>query len=148
MEGASAAVALLPTFSNQEGGISTPFSTPISLTPGFNPGASSITVGGTAPTYPVATIYGPCTNPALFIAGSQQTLAFNLSIGAGNYLRVDFAARTALLNSNTALSQYGSLDFPRSSWWALSPGTQQVAFNPASASGSAQAVLTWRPRFI
>ena len=149
MEESPDQVGLVPIFSGAEGGVTSPFSTPVAFQPGFNPGASTIQVDGTEDTAPVATIYGPCTNPVLVLGGdSPQTLAFNMTIADGDYLFVDFAARTALLNNNPILSQYGYLDFTRSSWWSLPPGSQTVAFNPAQASGGSQAVLSWRPRYI
>jgi hypothetical protein len=147
-EGPQSSITLSPAMGSTGSGISFPKSFPISLTPGYAPGSAGVTVTGTAPTWPVVDIFGPCTNPSLFLAGTQQTLAFNLSIAAGDYLHVDFAARMALLNNNTSLSQYGRLDFLRSSWWVLKPGSQQVAFNPAAASGACQAVFRWSPRWI
>lgn len=146
LEEPAASVSLQPTATDQGGGIATPVATPVAFAAGYVPGAAGITVTGTAPTWPVVDIYGPCTNPALFLAGTQQTLAFNLTIAAGDYLHVDFAARTALLNSVT--TRYGTLDFLRSSWWQLQPGLRQVMFLPGVASGACQALFTWSPRWI
>ena len=56
MEESPDQVGLVPIFSGAEGGIATPFSTPMSLAAGFNPGASTIQVDGTEDTAPVATI--------------------------------------------------------------------------------------------
>lgn len=149
MEEEAEQVGLVPLFTNNEGGIASPFATPMSLAPGFVPGASTITVGGNVETLPVATIYGPCVNPVLTLGGaSPQVLAFGMSIADGDFLYVDFTARTALLNNNPALSQYGSLDFTRSTWWQLPTGDQSVSFTPAQAGGGSQAVLSWRPRYI
>lgn len=147
-EGAAQSVSLLPTFSDNEGGIATPVALPAAFNPGYNPGAATITVEGTSPTQVTATIYGPCTNPVLFLAGAQARLSFNTTIAAGDFLQVDFGARTALLNNNPLLSMYGYLDFVRSSWWDLSPGDHQVAFNPSLAGSTCMAILSWRPRYI
>lgn len=142
-------VGLVPVFSGNEGGVTSPFTTPVVFAPGFSPGTSTIEVDGTEDVSPVATIFGPCTNPTLVLSGdTQKYLSFNMSIADGDYLFVDFAARTALLNNDPTLSQYGSLDFVRSSWWQLPPGTQTVAFTPTQAGNGSQAVLTWRPRYI
>lgn len=148
LEDPQATVTLQPTLNNNAGGIATPVATPVAFAAGYLPGSIGITVTGTAPTYPIVDIYGPCANPSLFLSGTQQTLAFNLTLAAGDYLHVDFAARTALLNSDPTKSKYGTLDFLRSAWWCLQPGPQQVAFNPSSASGACQAVFTWSPRWI
>jgi hypothetical protein len=149
MEEAPDQVGLVPILSGNEGGIATPVALPAAFAPGFTPGMSTVEVDGTIPTSPVATIYGPCTNPTLLLAGdTKQYLAFNLTIADGDFLFVDFSARTALLNNDPALSQYGSLDFSRSSWWQLPPGTSTVAFTPTQANGGSQAVLSWRPRYI
>lgn len=148
MEEAADQVGLVPIGVN-EGGITSPFTTPVVFPPGFTPGMTTVEVDGTIPTSPTATIYGPCTNPTIMLSGAtQQYLSFNLTLGANDYLFVDFSARTALLNNDPALSQYGTLDFSRSSWWQLPPGTSTVAFTPAQAGGGAQAVLSWRPRYI
>jgi hypothetical protein len=148
LEGAPVQVEIPATFSGLEGGVATPVATPVGFAAGLNPGTSFVTIDGTAPATLRADLYGPCTNPALYIGDSDQVLALNLTIAAGDYIHVDFAARTVTLNSDPNQSRYGSLDFLRSSWWPLPPGPQRISFNPSYASGSSKAVLTWRPRYL
>lgn len=139
---------LFPSLSGAGGGITLPTPLPFTFTAGTVPGAALVTVAGTAPTPITVDFYGPCTNPSLLLTGKSQKLALNLSIAAGDFVRVDFDARTIWLNNDQNLSKYASLNFPVSSWWPLPVGHQVVAFNPATAGVGAQAVVTWRSRWI
>lgn len=144
-EDADASQLVLAPLSNAEAGLSSPLSSPLAFPSGFLPGQSQITVAGTAPVFLTVDIYGPCTNPKLVSAATQETLRFNLTLAAGDYLHVDMANSKAYLNGDPTQSRYGQLDFTVSSWWQLEAGvTSQIGFYPDTAGVNSQAVVTWR----
>ncbi len=129
-------------------GIRYPVRYPVRYTPGGGGGVVTVSNPGSAPASPVARLYGPHTGPQITRDGGG-TLAFpGLAIAAGDYLEVDFAARTARVNGLPDASRYGALDFAGATWWDLPPGESAVRFTPDAYSGAAQAVLTYRPAYL
>jgi len=144
-DAASTSITLSP-LSNAESGLSTPIALPAAFPAGYLPGQSSVTIGGTAPTLPIVHIYGPVTNPKVVFG--QLTWALNGSIGAQDYLHVNFADRVVWLNSDPNQSMYGQVDFTATTWWSMPPGRAQIGFYPDVAAPPAQAVVTWRNRYL
>jgi hypothetical protein len=130
------------------GGMSFPVSFSMSFDPGLVPGAALITVGGTVPVAPVIDIYGPCTDPLVRVVNTGAQMRLRGDIAAGDFVRIDTAARTILRNNDPNYSVYGQLDFASSSWPTLPVGQMWVVFSPASSSGACQAVLRWANRWI
>lgn len=131
------------------GGMAFPVTLPMSFQPGLVPGASVVSVGGTANAYPTIDIYGPCTGPLFRVVDTGATLSFpNLSIAQGDYLHIDTSARTITLNNDPAQSQYAQLDFGASTWPTLPYGNPQVVFSPQSASSGCVAVVSWRSQWL
>lgn len=144
-EDAATSQLVLAALGSAEAGLALPVALPAAFPAGFLPGSSAITVGGSAPVFLTVDIYGPCTNPKLFCLTTQQTLRFNLTLAAGDYLHVDMANSKAYLNGDPTQSRYGQLDFTVSSWWQLQPAaTSQIGFYPDTAGANSQAVVTWR----
>jgi phage-related protein len=72
-------------------------------------------------------------NPSITHQELGLTLAFNITIAAGDYLLVDSNARTVLLNGTA--SRYSTLVQPN--WFDLSPLTSNtIRFNGASGAGT------------
>lgn len=131
------------------GGIALPQAFPFAFQPGLVPGASNLTVNGTANASPTIDIYGPCSDPLFRVVSTGAQLSFTgLSIQAGSYLHIDTAARTITLNNDPAQSQYNRLDFGTSSWPVLPPGTPQVVFSPTSSSAGCVAVVSWSSQWL
>jgi Phage tail protein len=93
---------------------------------------------GTAPTPIWARIDGPCANPVLILANTGEYLAFNMSIQAGDWLEVDFANHTALLNGTS--SRFSTIT--NQGWWLLLPGNNEIQFR-ASTQTSALLTVKW-----
>lgn len=131
------------------GGMSLPAAFPVAFQPGLVPGASILTVNGTAPAPPVIDMYGPCTGPLFrVVATGLQVSMPSLSIAQGDFVRVDVAARTVLLNNNASQSLLNAVDYSSSSWPLLPQGSPQVVFSPASSGAGCQAVVTWRSQWL
>jgi len=77
----------------------------------------SVFNGGNHRAYPVVTIYGPIDNPSIIANG--KSLSFDLTLGRGDYLRVDLRKRTVVLNDIT--SRRNKL-VAGSKWWWVEPG--------------------------
>lgn len=96
-----------------------------------------------------ALIYGPCAGPALTNTTTGETISFPfLTIAAGDYLEVKTRDRTALLNSVPGSSRYSLLDFARSSWWRVPPGSSAVTFTAATSSPPSVAVLSFTDTYL
>lgn len=135
--------------SGAAGGATFPWTFPLSFTAGNVPGASSITNGGTVDALPFFDLYGACTNPVIKNLTTGQQVAFTgLTVGAGDFIRVDMQQRRVLLTNDPGQSRYSLLDFTTLSWWGLPPGVSQIAFVPGNPGSSCQAVAYFRDTFI
>ncbi len=131
------------------GGVDYPVEYPLEFDPVLVPVAALLNVGGTVPALPVIDLYGPCSNPVVRLLGTGEQIRLLMPVAAGQFVRVDMAARTVLLNGDPNQSRYGRLDFATSSWWALPVGNQvQVVFSPEAPGAGCQAVLKWRRTWI
>jgi hypothetical protein len=92
---------------------------------------------GTTPAPIWARIDGPCANPVLLLANTGEYLSFNLSIASGDWLEVDFANHTAMLNGTA--SRFANI--VNHGWWMLQPGDNEIQFR---ASTQTTALLTVR----
>lgn len=117
------------------------------------PGTVEITNAGDRDAYPIIRLFGPFGDEG---TSSDETTIENLTSGkslvfagmgisAGDYVEIDFRAKTILLNGTT--SKYSYLLFPDSSWWTLRPGVNEIAFRPDTFSGNANAVVFWRDAY-
>lgn len=143
-------VTLVPS-GTATGGRSYPLVEPRSYVSGLVTGATLIALSGNAPSPPTIDIYGPCSDPMVRCVDTGEQIAFTgLSLAAGDFLRVDMAARTVFLNNDPSQSRYNRLDFAHSTWWQLPAGdpSVQVVFSPFSPSPGCQAVLSWRNQWI
>lgn len=132
------------------GGFQFPVVFPLTFNSGAVPGSSSVTTAGTAPAPVLWRLYGPFSDPIVRRVDTGDELSFpGLSVAAGDYLSVDTAARTVLLNDDPAQSRYNRLDFATSRWWTLpASGSTPVLFSATATSVGAHAVLTFRNRYL
>lgn len=132
---------LLPT---SGGGFTFPLTFPLSFG-GGTVGTQTATNAGTVSTLPVATIYGPVTNPQLENLTTGEILKVNIVLSATDYLVIDFDAKTVLLGGTA--SRYSLLD-QSSVWWDLAPGDNQIRFQASTYSVDAHATLSWRSAWL
>ena len=104
-------------------------------------GAASIVNAGNFITQPTLRLDGPLTNVTLTNETTGESLVITYTLGSGEYLLVDFAAKTVLLNG-TASRYYAK----SGTWWALRPGSNSIRF--AASSGSGTATLSWRDAWL
>jgi hypothetical protein len=107
-------------------------------------GALSLSNAGTVTTWPVWTITGPCVEPVVRNSATGESLGFGLSLGDGDVLVVDVAARTVRLNG---ASRRASL-LPGSTWFGLRPGNTGVEFDARRTDTTAVLSVVWRDAWI
>jgi Siphovirus-type tail component, C-terminal domain len=98
---------------------------------------------GTFPTLPAFRIDGPVVNPSIENITDGLTLAFNITLGSGEFLDVDSDARTVLLGGTA--SRYNTLT--THDWFDLKPGVTELKFRGTTA-GAPQLTATWRSAWL
>lgn len=86
-------------------------------------------------------IDGPVSNPSITNETTGQTISFTTSVADGEYLLVDTAARSVLLNGTA--SRYNTID-AASVWFDLAPGTNSILFTGQVFDPDALLTATWR----
>ncbi len=127
------------------GGFSFPLSFPLAFGTVSTGGIATINNAGNIETYPVITIYGPVDTPILENYTAGKLLKFNLSVAAGDYLVIDFKAKTVKLNGTasrmTALASGWS-------WWNLAPGNNEFHYRASTYEAASYARVTWRDAWM
>jgi hypothetical protein len=126
------------------------FSFPMTFNLGFGAavvtGQTFVTNSGSTESWPIYTITGPGTNPSIYNATTNKTLAFIYSLNAGETLVVDTLNRTVFLNGTA--SRYSALDFTNSKWGGLVPGVNDVRLQFFSFGTGASIRVDWRDAWI
>lgn len=116
---------------------------------GFGAASSGIvtaTNGGNFPTFPTARLAGGTgglINPTIYNTTTGEELALTITVGAGQYLDIDFDAQEVLLNGTA--SRANTVERPASQFFALVPGANAIRF---VASGAGTLTLYWRDAYI
>lgn len=125
MDGTPAASHLLhvdeATISELRGGLTWP----VTWNAVVSSGVIQVHNEGTAAARPRLVIYGPCTKPRVSLVGAGRTLAWDLTLAAGQWLDVDTDRRTSLINGQ--VSRSGQMTSRQ--WFELPPGQSEIAFN-------------------
>lgn len=97
------------------------------MTYGLSLGSGDLVVTnyGNMDSYPILLIRGPVVSPVIQNASQDMYVQFDTDVAAGQVLRVDMAAHTAVIDNFA--NRRGSLH-PLSQWWSLSPGDNQIRF--------------------
>ncbi|MFF2522226.1 phage tail family protein [Streptomyces liangshanensis] len=126
------------------GGITPPFSLPVTLDATTVSGQITATNPGTFETRPVLRIDGPVAAPrvlALYQDGTVRQLAYSETIAADEFLVIDVDAKSAVLNGTASRRRFLSAQ------WPVIPAQQTVTFMFAADVYTPAALLTvtWRP---
>jgi len=143
--GATQEVSVKPPLS--VGGFTWPLKWPLKWGGGGYTGALSVTNAGNFETRPVLTIEGPCVNPSIqnATAPGGPTLAFNLTLGAGERLVINTDMHIATLYSSPTTpgsARTGTL-IAGSRWWTLEPGTSTIQFLASEGALSVEYASAW-----
>lgn len=122
------------------GGMRFPARFPLRFTGSTVSGDGEATNAGNHPTVPTIRLAGPLVNPAITSQEQGRTVTYRDTIAAGEFVDVDMANWSALLNG--VASRSGKLV---GSAWSLQPGDNTVSFRAQSGSGTAQ--FQWRDTY-
>ncbi|MEU8911801.1 hypothetical protein [Streptomyces nigrescens] len=129
-------------------GLVGPLTTPLTMTgAGSGKVPGEVIVGGTKATWPVVTIYGPITSPAIEVVGRWKT-TLDLSLKAGEVIVIDPRpwARTVLRNgASVAGLLYRSS--PRLEDMRLPVGRQDFILRGTDATATAYMTVAWRDAY-
>lgn len=103
-------------------------------------------VEGTAPTWPVLRVNGPCSNPSVRHVGSGQTLTVPVTLAAGEWVELDTRPgwRTVLRENGggAPLTAASRIDQFR-----LTPGMNEVTWTATDPTLTATLAITWWPAY-
>lgn len=122
------------------GGVAFPMAAPISFGDPAGGGSIVVVTTGSAPAPWSARIDGPISQPSITHQELGRTLTFDITLLAGEYLLIDSADRTVLLNGTA--SRYSTLRRP--DWFDLYPGPalNTIRFNGTTGAGTL--TFTWQ----
>lgn len=106
--------------------------------------AASLFNGGTAPAAPKFWAYGPFDSILISNVETGEELIYTGTVEDGDYLEIDTARRTVLLNGTQ--NAYGGLDFSASSFFtipAMSAETQ-IVFTATDGGENTRLVTRWQ----
>lgn len=133
----------LPT---QTGGLTVPLTVPFTIDGTLTNGRADLVNDGTTNTSVLFRIDGPVEQPWVAIQrpdGTTQQIRMGLDLSASQWLELDTAAGTALLNGLETASQRH-----RAAWdmdaYPLQPGTNVLRFNGSNFNETAEVTATWR----
>lgn len=108
-------------------------------------GAAIAENAGTVPTHPLVLIVGPVDNPQLENVSSGEYVRLGLSLGTTDYLVVDMATGTVMLNGTASRRSTLTSD---SVWWALAPGENTIRYRADTWQAGSVAIVGWRSAWI
>jgi hypothetical protein len=116
-----------PLESIAPGGVAMPLVFPLVFSGPASVGTLDVVNGGTFPTPPFMSLVGPIVNPIIqnlsLPSPSGEYLSFVVNLGASDWLYIDSAQKTVLLNG---VPRPDLLDASTSTWWELRPGTNAI----------------------
>lgn len=98
---------------------------------------------GNAPSAPTVRLIGPLVNPDLTNLNTGQVISLGMTVALGEYLDLNFAAHTVLLNGTG--NRYPQL--LRAEWWTLASGNTTVVLT-ADAGSTGTAQITWSDSYL
>jgi hypothetical protein len=130
----------------QSGGLTVPLTVPFTVDGVLAGGSLAMLNEGTTSTGLLARVDGPVPGPAVVIQqpdGTVQSVRFDLTLAGGQFLTIDTAARTALLNGLPQSNQRG-----RAVWdidpYPLPPGTSTLRYLAGGFNATTTVTASWR----
>jgi hypothetical protein len=100
---------------------------------------------GNFETRPTARIYGPIDNPRIEHSDLGLKIDLAISLATGDYLDIDFGARSITLNGTASRRYVLTGD---STWFALVPGLNNLRFAANSVSTTGLLSFSWRSAWL
>ena len=111
---------------------------------------ATITNLGDTDTPPIIDVYGPGFGPTILniTTGEQISLLAGLTIADGDFLRIDVAADTVLLNGQDLQDRYRYIDAPNTMMWKLAPGANVLRFTMSGIGLNSKATVKARDAWM
>jgi hypothetical protein len=138
----------MPLGSLTEGGMTFPLQFPFTIAgdpsavgrPGY------IQVTGTAPTWPVIRVTGPCANPTITHVTSGRALTVTATLAAGEWLEIDTRPGwRSVLRSNGGSAPLTPTS--RIDQFVLAPGMNEIRWNATDNTLTSTLAVTWWPAY-
>jgi len=136
----------MPLGSLTQGGVTFPLQMPFLIAgdasaigrPGY------LTVSGTAPTWPVIRVAGPCANPTITHVTSGRSLTVTATLAAGEWVEIDTRPgwRTVLRENGGSVPLSGRLD-----QFVLPPGNNEIRWSATDQTLTSTLAVTWWPAY-
>lgn len=107
----------------------------------------TVTNGGDDDAWPVWTITGPGTNPALRNLTSGKSLVFDLTLGAGEQAIIDTRPGYKSVTDGQGGNLYQALS-RTATLWPLARGTNRLSIELANATAASSVELVWQRRWL
>ncbi|CAL9326834.1 hypothetical protein [Streptomyces sp. SudanB91_2054] len=130
-------------------GLVGPLTTPLTMTAeSASKNAGEVVVGGTKPTWPVITIYGPISNPVCEVVGRWKA-GLDLTLGVGERVVIDPRpwVRTVMRNGNASVAGRLTRGTPQLKDMRLPRGRQDFVLRGTDATGNAYMTVAWRDAY-
>ena len=133
------------------GGFSAPVRAPVRVTStaGADARPGWVTNAGTAETWPLLRIDGPCTNPTITHVESGRALTLNTSIPAGDWIEIDTRPtwRTVLRgnggNASTTLTGSSRIDL-----FSMPAGRSELRWTAVDDTNTCRLTVSWRSAWL
>jgi hypothetical protein len=127
-----------------EDGLTWPLTWPLNFGTATSTGDVSAENSGSAPTQPVITFTGPCTNPSVTERLSGRRLRYEIELTAGDQLEVDTADGTVTLNGSASRRHTATADSGPEELFVFDPGRFELSFRPEISTPDARMSVSWR----
>lgn len=127
------------------GGLTAPITAPVAITATQSDGIADATNTGIVPARLLLRITGPVTTPSVTVItpdGVPLTLTIDTELGTGDWIDIDTAERSVLLNGSISRlsSVYGT-------WPLLWPGTSTIRYRAAATNPDTHLTIRWRDQW-
>jgi hypothetical protein len=127
-----------------ETGVVFPLSFPLDFGQATSTGDISAQNTGSAPTQPVITFSGPCSNPTVTEQTTGRRLRYEIALTADDQLAVDTMAGTVTLNGTASRRHTAAADSGPEELFAFAPGDFELSFRPDTSTADARMSVSWR----
>ncbi|MFI1012674.1 hypothetical protein [Streptomyces sp. NPDC020965] len=130
-------------------GLAGPLTTPLRMTgSGSSKVPGEAVIGGTKPTWPVITFYGPVAQPVCEVVGKWKA-SLDLTLAKGERVTIDTRpwALTVLRNGSASVAGKLSRSSPRLPDMRLPPGRQDFVLRGSDATGLSSMTVAWRDAY-
>ncbi|QDY78501.1 phage distal tail protein [Streptomyces qinzhouensis] len=125
-------------------GLGWPLTWPLAWGAASVTGDLTVVNDGSAPSHPVITLRGPCSDPVITNRRTGRKLHYRLNLGVDDVLTVDTSSGAVTLNDTASRRHTAAADSSPEELFTLEPGTNEVTYRPRSSTEAATLAVRWR----